>query len=51
MNIAAADADRPNPHLYFSRARIFDRFFSQMELALRDQFGYQHYEFPTAIVR
>ena len=51
MEIAAADADGIDPHLDFAGARVFDRFFSQMELALRDEFGYQHYEVPTAIVR
>ena len=27
---------------------VFDRFFGQLELALRDEFGYQHYEVPSA---
>ena len=51
MEIAAADTDGIDPHLDFAGAWVFDRFFSQMELALRDEFGYQHYEVPTAIVK
>ena len=51
MEIAAADADGIDPHLDFAGAWVFDRIFSQMEFALRDEFGYQHYEVPTAIVK
>ena len=51
MEIAAAETDGIDAHLDFARARVFDRSFSQMELALRDQFGYQHYRVPTAIVK
>ncbi len=48
MEIAAADADGTDPHLDFAGGRVFDRFFGQLELALRDEFGYQHYEVPSA---
>ena len=51
MQIAAADTHGIDPHLDFAGAWVFDRFFGQMELALRDEFGYQHYGVPTAIVR
>ena len=50
MQIAAAEADGIDPHLDFAWAWVFDRLFSQTELALRDEFGYQHYGLPTAIV-
>jgi hypothetical protein len=51
MEIAAADADGTNVHLDLTGARVFDDLFRQMELALRDEFGYQHYRVPIAIVR
>jgi hypothetical protein len=51
MEIAAADADGIDPHLDLAGARVFDGLFRQMELALRGEFGYQHYRVPTAIVR
>ena len=50
MQIAAAEADGIDPYLDFARTRVFDRLFSQTELALRYEFGYQHYGFPTALV-
>jgi hypothetical protein len=51
MEIAAADTGGIDPHLDFAGAWVFDRLFRQMELALRDELGYQHYGVPTAIVR
>jgi hypothetical protein len=43
MKIAATDADGTDAHLDLTGARVLDGFFRQMELALRDKFGYQHY--------
>jgi glycerate-2-kinase len=40
MEIAAADTDGIDPHLDFAGAGVFNRLFSQVELALRDKFGY-----------
>jgi hypothetical protein len=51
MQIAAADTGGIDPHLDFAGAWVFDRFFGQMKFAWRDQFGYEHDEVPTAIVR
>ena len=50
VDIAAADTYGIDPHLDFAGAWVFDRTFSQMEFALRDEFGYKHCGFPTAIV-
>jgi len=51
VQIAAADADGADPYLYLARARVFNGLFRQMELSWRDEFGYQHYRVPIAIVR
>jgi hypothetical protein len=44
MEIAAADSDGAYAHLDFAWPWVFNWFFDEMELALRHEFGYEHYE-------